>query len=505
METLKTFFQGVEALPSFPAVGVRIIQEMRKENASINELAAIISYDPALTAKMLKVANSSFYSCQHKVDSIERAVSVLGLKSIKDIALSFTIVKGFKKNTVDRFDHELFWKRSITAAVSAEMIASALKMNRNDIFVTSLLMDIGVLVMYLSKPAEYLSVIDEKLVSHVSTVESERAVFQFDHQELGSEILKEWELPENIYMPIAFHHRITDCPQEYLPAAEVLMLADMASSVYFRDKSTQKLKMLSEEFQKRLHMSEDDVNVFVSSIGEKTIEILKNFDIDSGGVKPFLQMVKEANEEIGKLNLSYEQLVLELKQEKKRIKNLSNELKNANTKLGKVSSIDSLTGIHNHRFFQECMEKEMERAERYKRSMSLILMDIDNFKSVNSTYDYKYGDTVLRAIAELLTQTIRKPDFAARYGGDEFAVVLPEQDIRGAVILAERLRQLAERLEIKTDNHAVKITLSVGVSMYTPGKDINSRTKLVDAAYRALHYSKVTGRNKLSVVPMASN
>ena len=144
MQGIDSVIDNIKNLPSLPTIALKIIQEIKRDKISNNALAEIISFDPALTAKILKIANSSFYAFSNGVDSIDRAVHILGQEALKNIALSFVIVKGLKKDNVDNFDHELFWKRSITAAVSAEMLTSKLKINRGDTFVIPLLMDIGV-------------------------------------------------------------------------------------------------------------------------------------------------------------------------------------------------------------------------------------------------------------------------------------------------------------------------------------------------------------------------
>ncbi|RJQ50937.1 MAG: GGDEF domain-containing protein [Nitrospiraceae bacterium] len=500
-----SLLQNISSLPSLPAVAVKIIQEIRKDKSSIGKLADIISVDPALTAKMLKVANSSFYGLSRQVDSVERAINVLGLEAIKNIALSFVIVKGFKRDSVDEFNQELFWKRAVTAAVGAELMASKLKRKREDIFVTALLMDIGVLVMYLDRPDDYLTVINEKIISETASAATEKAVFGFDHQEAGSEILKAWGIPENIYMPISCHHKTQDAASDWRDTSEILMLSDMASSVYYGNRSTEKLRDLGRLLHDRLGMTGSDVNAFIDSIAEKTLEILTCFDIDAVDVKPYSEIMSEAAEEIGPLNMTYEQLAMELRQEKKKTGRLAAELKNSNEKLKMLANKDGLTGIYNHRFFQEFLDREVERAERYSRNLSLIIMDIDHFRKVNEAYGYNQGDLVLRALAELFQQVVRKPDIVVRYGGEEFAVVIPEADIRKAIIIAERLRKMVERLEIKIEGQAVKVTISAGLSMYEPQKNMKDKAKLVEAAGKALHYSKVTGRNKISVVPLAGN
>ncbi|MBI5740894.1 MAG: GGDEF domain-containing protein [Nitrospirae bacterium] len=501
----ESILKDIEALPSPPAVAAKIIQEIRKDKASIGKLADIISVDPALTANLLKMANSSFYGLPYKIDSVERAVNVLGLEAVKNIALSFVIVKGFRRESVDGFNQDLFWRRSITSAVCADLIASKLKTDRDDTFVTALLMDIGVLIMYLVRPDGYLKVIDEKIISETTAVEAEKTVFGYDHQDAGGEVLKAWGIPESIYIAVACHHKVQDAPDGPQNKAEILMLADMTSSVYYGDNSAEKLRTLNMLLHDKLGMTESAVGAFIDSIAEKTVDILSSFDIDAGDLKPYSEMLCEAGEEAGKLSLTYEQLVMELRQEQRKTARLAAELKDTNEKLRRYANVDGLTGMYNHRYFQELLDKELERAERYSRNLSIIMMDIDHFRRINDSYGYPQGDTVLRAVAELFQQVIRKPDTAVRYGGEEFAVLVPETDIRGAVVLADRLRQIVERLEIKIDGHALKVTISAGITVYEPKRNLKDRVKMIEAANKALHYSKLTGRNKLSVVPLATN
>jgi diguanylate cyclase (GGDEF)-like protein len=500
MDALGSLIEGVTALPSLPTIAVRIIQEIKKERSSMGELAKIISYDPALTTKILRIANSSFYALPYKVDTIERAVNIMGMEALKNIALSFVIVKGFKKQSVDKFDYELFWKRSITAAVSAEMIAKKLGLGQEDVFVTALLMDIGVIVMYKCRPDDYMKVIDEKMTSNLSTNEAERAIFTFDHADVGSEILKKWGIPDNIYLPIAYHHNNGGCPKKIKRHMEILMLASMSSSVYHSNKSTEKFTELREHLKDKLSLSDEGVRDFIDLIADRTVDVLSTFEMNAGDMKPYSQILEEANVELGKLNLSYEQLVIELRQEKKKVESLASELKGANEKLRSLAFTDGLTGLYNHRFFQDMLDREMNRVERYSRSLSLILIDIDHFKNVNDTYGHPQGDAVLSSIAKLFEDTIRRPDMAARYGGEEFAIVLPETNTKGAVVLAERLRKLVEDKEFPVEDKLIRVTISLGVTTYDSSAGKKTKDEVIAAADKALYNSKGTGRNKLSLV-----
>lgn len=500
METLSSLLKGVATLPSLPAIAMRIVQEVKKDKSSISALAKIISVDPALTAKILRVANSSFYSLPYKVESIERAVNILGMEALKNIALSFAIVRGLKRNSVDEFDHELFWKRSITAAVSAELIASRLGTSREDTFVTPLLMDVGVFVMYLSNPDAYLRVVNKKKISTLTTYEAEREVFGFDHMEVGAEILKQWSIPEDIYLPIAYHHKRQDCPPEVREMVDILTLADISSSVYHGNKSIKKFGEFKHLLQDKLNITDEEVSEFTDLIAEKTLEILSTFEIDPGDMKPYSQILEEANEELGKLNLSYEQLVMELKQAKEMAEKLAVEAWEAKERLREVAVKDGLTDLYNHRYFQDCLDKELHRVERYSDDLSLIMVDIDHFKRINDTYGHPQGDIVLKTIADTFQNIVRKPDTVARYGGEEFAIILPATDIKGAVVLAERLRKAVAEQQIKLDGKIVKVTISLGVTTYEIKRGRKNKAEIIEAADKALYNSKQTGRNKLSIL-----
>ncbi len=499
-DTLSSLLKSIATLPSLPAVAMRIIEEVKKDKLAIRELVDIISYDPALTAKILKVANSSFYALPYKVDSIEKAVNILGLEALKNIALSFVIVKELRKNIIAGFDHEHFWKRSVTAAVSTEMMASKLKLRQDDTFVTPLLMDIGILVMFLGRPDDYLKVLDLKRASNVMTAEVERSIYGFDHQDVGSEILKQWKIPENIYMPVAYHHKRHGYPSELSDIVNILMLSDMVSSLYHGSRSVEKLEEIKQLLQDRLDINETDIDVFIDSVAEKTLDILSYFEIDAGNMKPYSQILQEANEELGELNLSYEQLVVELKEAKKEAEELAVELWTVKEEMRELAIRDALTGLYNHRYFQEFMDKEMNRAKRYGYLVSLIMLDIDYFKRINDTYGHLEGDEVLRSIGKNIQQSIRTSDTATRYGGEEFAIILPQTDSRGAVVLAERLRKMVEKLKIKINDQIVKVTISVGITTYDPNIEKKSKTEIIELADKALYNSKQKGRNKLAIM-----
>lgn len=173
----------------------------------------------------------------------------------------------------------------------------------------------------------------------------------------------------------------------------------------------------------------------------------------------------------------------------KRLEKEKRALAEANARLATLATTDGLTGIKNHRAFQEELEKEWESALRYNQPLSLVLFDIDHFKPYNDSFGHPAGDQVLRQIGRILHDTARGCDFLARYGGEEFVVVLPQADKAGSIALAERFRSCIAAWPWE---HR-KITASFGVATLSP--KIPNPLSLIDQADRALYQAKLDGRN----------
>lgn len=156
---------------------------------------------------------------------------------------------------------------------------------------------------------------------------------------------------------------------------------------------------------------------------------------------------------------------------------------------------DGLTGFYNHREFQKRLEEEIQRARRYHRPLSLLMIDIDHFKSFNDAYGHPFGDAVLKKVGALILSGIRGVDFAARYGGEEFALIIPETSAEGAFVVAERIRSriFDEVFETDTDVRT-QVTVSIGLADLTDGHD---RVALLACADRALYAAKAAGRNRV--------
>jgi len=173
------------------------------------------------------------------------------------------------------------------------------------------------------------------------------------------------------------------------------------------------------------------------------------------------------------------------------------EVEEAMVSIRRLSQTDTLTGCFNRRFFNEQIGRELERAARYNRSLSVLFCDIDHFKQINDSYGHLAGDEVLKAVAgEFLADVRGGGDWVARYGGEEFVVVLPESALEEACATAERLRhKIAETLVVPVADQDLRVTVSFGVAQYEFGL---SAAQLLEAADQELYKAKAAGRNRVS-------
>ena len=176
------------------------------------------------------------------------------------------------------------------------------------------------------------------------------------------------------------------------------------------------------------------------------------------------------------------------------------ELEVLNKIFKEQAAYDGLTGLHNHRHFQEALAMEVSRSLRHGRIFSLVFLDVDSFKTYNDTHGHLDGDAVLRTVGGIIRELVRKADLAARYGGDEFVMLLPETDKEAGKIVAERIRNTVEsypfpgRQKLPTK----KVTISVGISTF-PEDGADSQA-LIQCADKALYKAKESGRNVVCVL-----
>ena len=182
----------------------------------------------------------------------------------------------------------------------------------------------------------------------------------------------------------------------------------------------------------------------------------------------------------------------------RRILDLEHSLRKAQYQLGLMAVTDPLLGIYNRRYVMAQLPKEVERAHRYQHSLSLIMADLDHFKSINDTHGHEVGDTVLIRFVQTAAACLRGTDWMARAGGEEFIIVLPETPMAGGLATAEKIRAACESMKNEAESRPIPVTVSLGVASVSDTLDVPTATaRLLQQADDAMYESKHAGRNRV--------
>lgn len=484
-------------LPTPPAIALRILEEVHKEEPSFSRLTELINTDPALTARVLRIANSPVFSPICRIDNLDKALTRMGTTLLTNIALSFVLVSNFKHHPESDFNFEYFWKRSVTAAVGANIIAREICQTNDYIFIATLLHDIGILIAD-NCLASYRGIFsNETPQSSINEIEQDH--FGFSHAQLGSELLKQWGLPEQITQPIAWHQQPDKAPTSVECPSRVINLADKLSAVLHGRPAPEKLKTFRNSLKQHYQLTNEKINALIEEISEQSGEILSFFDIPNKLAKSPTEILQEANEALSNLNLSATQLSRQYQIEKEEAQQTSAELSEVNAELSRLAFRDSLTGLYNLRYFHDSFDRELQRASRYNTIFSLFMFDVDNFKAINDTHGHQAGDELLKKIATATLKTMRNTDIVARYGGEEFAVILSETELETAGEIAERLRQNISETTIDWHGHTLCATISIGISFYCKKQANLTKNQIIAIADAGLYRSKKNGKNCISL------
>lgn len=260
--------------------------------------------------------------------------------------------------------------------------------------------------------------------------------------------------------------------------------------------------ILKDAYQQQTKASDNAENtsrlIIIFSVSGAIIAVVATLLLIYSVLTP-IRRLKQGAEHFGRGDLTHRVRVVsrdEFGELAKAFNTMAEQLEKDQAALEQMAIHDGLTGLYNHREFQRLLQAELERSQRYKHPLSLLMLDIDLFKRVNDSYGHQSGDIVLRTLADQMRNGIRKVDYAARYGGEEFVIILPEMTPSDALLVAERLRQSIAAQPITIEQgQVITITISIGVASFPD--DADSKDKLIAAADKALYAAKAAGRNRV--------
>jgi diguanylate cyclase (GGDEF)-like protein len=488
---LLTKIQQCANLPSLPTIAVQILDLTGKPDVNFAEIARVISKDSALSSKILRTANSSFYGLSQRVGTISRALVILGLKSVKTLVLGFSLVSILSKNKSVGFQHLRYWRRSIYAATAARTLAGKMNLaQQEEAFLAALLQDIGMLALNQVIGVKYGEICG-KCATHLELIKAERESLGITHAEIGATLAEQWKLPPILAGAIRASHntsRIADPAQRQV--ALVVRLAGQCADVFVDADAAPAIARVRAVCAAELKMSGADCDKLLNEIGEKTKEVIPLFEINVGNAASYEAILKKANDALVDLTLESEMQATKLQEQ--------------NQALYQKATTDGLTGLNNRARFDEALKSQFAAARASGAPLTLLMLDIDKFKSINDRFGHAVGDQVLAGIGKLLKSAARANDLAARYGGEEMALILPETGRPVGAAFAENIRQAIAKQPVLCDNQNIPITVSIGIATLETNSGMTEPSQLLKAADTAVYDAKNSGRNCVKIFALAA-
>jgi len=471
-------------LPSLPAVAVHVLELARNPDVSLDDIARVIQNDQAIAAKVLRTVNSSYFGLGQPCGTIARAIGYLGLNAVKSLVLGFSLVD-MSNSIEDGFDLEAYWQRSIYSAAAARRIADeATNVHPDEAFCAALFADIGMLASFVALGDKYSAVLAQSPDASAGLVRCERQSLGFDHTKAGAELARKWKLPGPIIEAIALHHAGDAAAGANAGLARTVALGVGAADCFCGRPSTARTNALLANFRAWCDRGANEVERLLKRIQGDAAQLGDLFEQDVGGTQSTSEIMAEASDALAEHTFS--------------VQRESEQLQQVNEQLMEQSLTDALTKVGNRKRFEQEIAAIVEAANAASDPLSILFIDADRFKSVNDTHGHQAGDSVLRAIAQRIHSMVPEPGVMCRYGGEEFAVLLPATGLDDAVAVAESCREHVSAKPIPTGIKGVgslRVTVSVGVACDT-GPTI-AATDLVERADRAVYVAKANGRNRV--------
>ena len=485
-----------KTLPTIPAIAMRVVELAGQADGNMLEIARLISHDPALTAKVLKVANSPLYGFRRKAENLRQALNVLGLNAVMTLALSFSLSGALRDVKRSGFDTEQYWRRSVIAAVASRSLGTQLGIRQvEELMLAGLLQDIGMLVLNAVLQDEYGEIIAGK-IDHKAVIEAERLALETDHAKVGAWLVYQWNLPKYLHTVIAASHEPNSpkIPPDLSIMANCVALSGLIADGMLHPDNDIFAAQAVKGAKEVLGMDDAAYRSTLDLIAASLPEVADIFEIRLIEPPQATALQDQANEIMMIRHLR-------MHEEVNQVRRAAEELTARSQILEDKVHKDSLTGLFNRSHFDTILLKEFTHATEQGWPLSVAFIDLDNFKQVNDTFGHKAGDEVLQSIANVMRDHARQSDMLARYGGEEFVAILPGTNSAGACTLFQRIMAAVRGLDhTGLARQPLSVTLSIGIATHEDqGQYFSSASELLQAADDAMYAAKNAGRNRLVV------
>lgn len=477
-------------------MAARILQAALREDTTLSELSVMARAEPVFAGRVLRWVNSAAHQRRREVLDVEQAASLLGVRGIRTVALSMVVADMVPPAPAAR----VLLVNGLRRALIAQHLARRAALERQDAaFTTGLFLEAGLMTQASQD-------LDRAIAMAASPAEHrplrERAEGLVPHPASGANLAIRFGLPTELVSAVREHHAAA------VPEPELSRLAWASERVasLFEGGYDDASRRRATDALATLDLAPpvlDDVLEAVPVEIQQTAEV---FEREVGAQPTWQELLADAQERLREMSTFYEGMVAALEQvidDKERIlrerEQLSRDLEVANARLEALSLTDPLTELPNRRALDGQLDQALARADRGGGEVALAMLDLDHFKRLNDTHGHDAGDEVLREVARRLRSALREQDLIARFGGEEFVVVMPDTGLEAARACAERLRAVVGASPVSFRGATLSVTTSVGLAVARGPGCKGARQALFREADGALYAAKDAGRDRVVV------
>ncbi|MBX3372796.1 MAG: HDOD domain-containing protein [Phycisphaeraceae bacterium] len=482
------------AIPTLPTIAVELLRLTRDPNVSLEQIERLVMTDPGLAARVLRTVNSSLFGLKSRCTTIRRAVTYLGLNGVKSILLGFSLVDVAEiLHDEPVFDVQAYWRRLIYGSAAARHFAvRAGTCDPDETFTCAMFQDMGMIAMLVTLGDRYLDLLIRCGDDHESLVALERQAFGFDHCQAGAGLAGRWHMTDLVSTLILRHHDPSRVPSGMQTIAHCVVCGRYAVTALFTTDPAGDIPRFNDAMGRWFNIPATELTDVLETIAGAGRELAGVLEQPTGPAPRIEQILAEANRQLVGHQIT---LNTQLAASQQREQELADR-----------AETDALTGAGNRARFDTELAHHFAAYRSDATPLAIIFTDADRFKQLNDTHGHQAGDRVLQILADRIRGVVQARGIVCRYGGEEFAVLLPGLDRADVLRMAESIRRAAAETPFDMRDvpgvlaPSLSATLSVGVAIADAASTgFASPESLLRAADAAAYDAKETGRNRVRV------
>lgn len=472
-------------LPSLPAIAAQVIELTSDEQVSMDELAQTITNDQGLAAKILRTINSSFYGLREPVSTIKRAVVLMGLKPVKTLALSFSLVTAIKENQDPKFDYDAYWRRGLYTGIAARVLLESVgnRDHAEEAFLGGLLQDVGMLALHRVLGDKYLAILTQTNGDHRSLASLELEHFETQHTDIGAMLCERWKLPEQLVTPVKYHERPTAAPPSSAEIVRAVAIGNLIHDVLTSKHAAEPMKDAYKRAERWFGLRTDAVDDIIRRTSEAAGELASLFEISTGPSADADEIIRNASERLDAIEQDDPSAAA---------------IREGDTLTIDRNQLDELTGVFNADGFKSVVRSAFAFAKAKSESLTIVIIALDGFARVVESIGEGGDAEIAMEATRLLREKFESvAGVHGRLADDVFGVVVASVDASVVISHADAFRSAFAESAAAITHGETALSASIGLAAIQAKEatPFTTAEQMLAGAIRAAQAAQKAGGN----------